>query len=104
MRPLGEVSEVLLRTLCERSCERGPMTARELAVAAQVGFEVARRTLDNLVRAGHVAHAGFNMPPGTSRWQARYAPIDAAADHAEALASVVYSWPRYARCGLARGA
>ena len=54
MRPAGEIRIRLLSAMHELGA---PVTSRELAKQTQVGFEMTRRTLANLVRDGRVKKA-----------------------------------------------
>ncbi|RMX06728.1 hypothetical protein D8I35_09510 [Corticibacter populi] len=74
MRPAGEISAALLQAL-ERRAGQG-LTMRELAEAAQVGSDAARRTLDNLRRHGRVRIAGQRRVSYRNRPVAEYALPD----------------------------
>jgi hypothetical protein len=50
------------------------VTWRQLAAEAKVGQTAARRTVDNMVRAGVLQRVGCIKPEGTLNWQALYAP------------------------------
>lgn len=52
MRPVGEVRQVLLQAAEELTRPDCSPTLLELAKHAQVGFLAARRTVDNMRRAG----------------------------------------------------
>lgn len=102
-RPRGEVRQALADAVCRLAAERGPVSAREAAAAAQVGYEVAARTLENMVRsaAPEVLVAGQGKLAG-QRWHALYEPVTAQALDAdvpqpwggiEALGSVMRTWP-----------
>ena len=56
------------------AAERGPVSCREVAAHAQVGFEAARLTLLNMVRAGQVQVAGKEKPAGSTFWHNLYEP------------------------------
>lgn len=97
-RPRGEVRralEVAVRTL---AAERGPVSCRAIAEHAQVGYDAARMTLENMERAGQVRIAGHANPPGR-RWHILYQPVSQDDDDTpqpwggiEALASAVKGW------------
>lgn len=99
-RPAGEVRQALLQA-CEQlvTPERAP-TVRELAQAACVGLDVARRTLDNMRRAGQVAIARHRRVSYRNRPVAEWAPGVAWAGGighgagSGALAAVLQSWGR----------
>ena len=52
MRPLGEVSQPQFEADLEQSTPERSPTLLELAKESQVGFMAARRTVDNMRRAG----------------------------------------------------
>ncbi|WP_367847023.1 hypothetical protein [Rhodoferax sp. WC2427] len=52
MRPVGEVREALLAAAVALATDEQAPTVRELAQKARVGQLAARRTIDNLRRAG----------------------------------------------------
>lgn len=59
MRPAGEVRAALLTACVELSANSGQgATLRELAQRACVGLESARKTIDNMARAGQLCIAG----------------------------------------------
>jgi hypothetical protein len=67
-RPHGEIREVLTQALQEYSSAGA--TIRQLAEAKQVGYEVARRTVENLVRSGVVESVGREKLAGETHWAA----------------------------------
>lgn len=74
MRPAGEIRLVLEKHL--QASGRG--TTRQLAGAACVGLEAARRTLGNMVRDGVAIVAEQRREPGVKRPVPVYAPRQAA--------------------------
>jgi hypothetical protein len=74
MRPRGEVREALAVAVARLAAARGPVSCREVAAHAQVGFETARLTLLNMVRAGQVQVAGKEKPAGSTFWHNLYEP------------------------------
>jgi hypothetical protein len=68
MRPSGEIRAVLLGALCEH----GPLPTRELCAITQVGLESARRTVDNLRRAGVLEIVGHEKRAHSTKWVALY--------------------------------
>jgi hypothetical protein len=76
MRPRGEIRELFVATLPQLVAERGAINCRQLAAATCVGFEAARRTLDNMVEAGEVAVVGQEKPAGSRHWLNLYEPAD----------------------------
>lgn len=96
MRPAGEVREALYKT-CVRLArpERGP-TLRELAAGACVGLDAARRTVNNMCRAGLLVVPRDRVVPYRNRPVAEYVPVPAACGQspqgAAALASVLQVW------------
>jgi len=78
MRPTGEVSLAMLQAAHAIRRERatsgqGP-TLAELVARSQVGYKVARATVSNLKRAGHLEIVGTRRVPGRNRPVAEYAP------------------------------
>ena len=70
MRPRGEPRELLAEEIRQL-----PGTARDLATRTQIGFEVARRTLDNMVRAGEATKLDPVRVPGVKRPVPVYGPV-----------------------------
>lgn len=93
MRPRGEIREALVKAAHDLHQERGAVTHRDLAERAQVGYEVARRTVDNmaepggdLVRTGRVLNDGRH-------WMTLFAPADSGAFSAAVdLERAMRSW------------
>ena len=75
-RPRGEVRQALADAAQRLYPLRDAVSARELAEAAQVGYEVARETLKDMVRAGELVRAGSAKVPG-QRWHGLYEPASA---------------------------
>lgn len=73
MRPRGEVRAALAAALARLHCERGPVSPREVAEAANVGYGLAAMTLRNMARAGDAVLAGTHKPQGR-RWHRLYEP------------------------------
>lgn len=100
-RPRGEIRQVLGCTVVRLVAERGPVNYRQVAAAAQVGFDAARVTLENMARAGEVRVAGKEKPAGAAHWHNLYEPVggDDAVDvpqpwgGIEALAGAMKGWP-----------
>ena len=99
MRPAGEVRQALYKT-CVRLARpgRGP-TLRELAAGACVGLDAARRTVNNMQRAGLLVVPRDRVVPYRNRPVAEYEPVRVAcgqdeqgAQGAVALASVLQVW------------
>jgi hypothetical protein len=77
LRARGEVRQALAMAVAELAALKGPVSSREAAAHVQVGFDLARRTLDNMARAGEVVVAGYGKAPG-ARWHNLYEPaVDA---------------------------
>lgn len=57
MRPLGEISRVMLCMAAEQ-----PGTVRDLAERAQVGYDAARYTATRLVERGHLVRLADERP------------------------------------------
>jgi len=74
MRPAGEVRQALLdAALALTTPDRSP-TLLELAAKSQVGFLAARRTVDNMRRAGVLAVVRTRRVEYRNRPVAEYAP------------------------------
>lgn len=77
---LGEVSQAVMRSAAELAgvgadgARHGP-TLEELAYRAKVARDAARRTVDNLKRAGHLEQVAQRRVPGRNRPMAEYAPV-----------------------------
>lgn len=105
MRPAGEIRVAILKA-AERlvrveqvdgvQVRRGP-TLRELAHDACVGVAAARRTVDNMRRAGDLAPVGQRRVDYRNRPVVEYAPAMPAASSNEAyfdVATAITSWAR----------
>lgn len=86
-RPIGEVRLALAAAVSER----GGGTWRELATHACVGFDVAKRTLFDMARAGEVGSSGTVAVPGTCRPMVRFVPLQAS-EAPVALEAVLRGW------------
>ena len=74
MRPAGDVRQALLdAALALTTPERSP-TLLELAEKSQVGFLAARRTVDNMRRAGALVIVRSRVVPYRNRPVAEYSP------------------------------
>lgn len=78
MRPAGEVHLAVLQAAHALRLERaasgqGP-TLAELVARSCVGYKVARDTVANLKRHGHLKIVGTRRVPGRNRLAAEYAP------------------------------
>lgn len=76
-RPRGEVRQALADAIARLHAERGAVSGREMAEAAQVGYEVARETIKDMRRAGELIAAGSVRQAG-QRWHTLYEPASAA--------------------------
>lgn len=93
-RPGGEVRSAILAA-AGTMCQVEGYTWRQLAAAAQVGWDEARRCCENLHRAGALVIIGSKKVAGCNRWQRLYAlPVPAQAPQGEAgqLELVVAAW------------
>lgn len=84
-RPAGEIRQALADAVIRLVVDRGlvvdgvavdGVTWRDMAAAAQVGFDSARRTVDNMARAKQLRRLGSRKAAGSSHWEAVYAPAD----------------------------
>ncbi len=96
MRPRGTIRLALAGAFAER----GPLTWREAAEAAQVGYRCAQRTVENMVRGGDLVHCGEHKPPGATVTAGIYelAPPREAGPHdgsLDDLAAVTARWAAF---------
>lgn len=95
-RPQGEIRHALGQAATALAKEQGSATWRAMAERACVGFDAARRTVENMARAGELQPAGEERTPHSRRPMVRYAPGCGAGNWATAttgeLARVVTSW------------
>lgn len=74
MRPAGEVRQALLNACTQLATpDRGP-TLREMAAVACVGMQAARRTVENMSRAGQLHRVRNRKVAYRNRPVAEYAP------------------------------
>ena len=100
MRPAGEIRLALRNAACRLYPQQGACTYEDLAVAAQVGFDVAHVTVRNMARAGDLLRVGHAKRAGGG-WIGLYEPVQApepeppCADARFApLAFVLGQWPK----------
>ncbi len=103
-RAVGEVTHALM-VAAACMCQETGYTWRDLAAAAQVGWDDARRACDNLHRAGRLVVIGSHKPPHCNRWMRLYAlPAPAVVPVCE-LTAVMAAWvPPLAAEGAGHGA
>lgn len=95
MRPRGEVRLAMASAVDTLAGARGAFTSRDAAYAAQVEFELARLTLQDMRRAGELQAVGQMAVPGIKRPLTLYAPTKPRGtelDGAAALQGVVRRW------------
>ena len=74
MRPAGEVRQALLNACTQLATpDRGP-TLREMAAVACVGLQAARRTVENMSRAGQLRRVRDRKVEYRNRPVAEYVP------------------------------
>lgn len=76
-RPAGEVRQALRRAfmaLAGTGQQPQPVTWRQAAAVASVGWATAKRTAENMARAGELVPAGTVAVPGASRPMVGYLP------------------------------
>jgi hypothetical protein len=82
-RPQGEIRQALAGAAERLVMERGlvvdgtavdGVTWRDMAAAAQVGWDVARETVKNMANAGELARIGRTKPAGSDRWMTVFVP------------------------------
>lgn len=95
MRPAGEIRQALLQAcMALATPDHGP-TLREIAARAQVGLQAARRTMDNMCRAGVIRKARDRRVAYRNRPVAEYVPAawtPPQQNPAAGLASVLTTW------------
>ena len=83
MRPRGEIRAALAAAFRRLVQERGlvvdgqavdGVSWRDAAISAQVGFEAAQRTVENMVRAGELVRVSASKRAGSQHWEGLYAP------------------------------
>lgn len=74
MRPPGEVRQAIDKAARELAQERSAATWRDMAERAKVGYTVARRTVENMERAGVLERVGTEKRAHSRRWMSLYAP------------------------------
>lgn len=104
MRPHGEVRQALLQAATKLSEQQGGVTWRDMAEQAQVGYVVARRTVENMASAGALEKIGSSKRAHSRRWMTLYAPRAAepnfatagtsAPESTAALGCVLTGWVR----------
>ena len=70
----GEVRQKLAQAAQELAAECRAATWRDLAERAQVGYLAARRTTENMERAGQLVAVGFEKRAHSVRWMRLYEP------------------------------
>jgi len=87
MRPRGEIRAALSAAALAMSpvAEARGITYLELAVTAQVGFELARTTVKDMVKAGELVPVGDRQVPGIKRPLRTYTVRQAANDASAAI-------------------
>ena len=75
MRPQGEIRSVIFDSI--RS--QGPTPLCDLVVRTQVGYDAARRTVDNCMRSGSLAIVGHEKRDHSRKWVALYDVVDTSA-------------------------
>jgi hypothetical protein len=92
-RPCGEIRQALTAAA---QAAPGPVTWRELAVMACVGFAAAKATARNMEAAGELEAVGTRKVPGICRPVTLYAPgrKDLASKQGADLACVLSRWVR----------
>jgi hypothetical protein len=82
-RPAGEIRQALRRAFLDLASARMAegaqvvrITWREAAAVAAVGWDAAKRTADNMARAGELVPVGLVRTPGVSRAMVGYLPAE----------------------------
>ena len=93
-RPRGQIRQVVASVFREQ----GACTWRTVAESAQVGYAAARRTVENMVRAGELVEAGHAKAAHTTNWVKLYElrqPTEAEQGTASELSAVVRCWAEF---------
>lgn len=95
MRPVGEV-RVALQAACQKLAQPDQgVTMREMAIAACVGVEAARRTIDKMRRSGQIEVVGQRMVDHCDKPVLQYAPAKRCpSDGCIGLTQVMGTWQR----------
>ena len=94
-RPRGEIRQVLASAAHALAREQGGATWRELAQRSGVGYQAARQTACNMVRAGELIVRERRMVPGSRRPMLILAPADPVVETTTAhagLTAIVGGW------------
>lgn len=73
-RPRGEIRQALNSAARKLHAQHGPVTWRDMAKAACVGFGAAKTTARNMERAGELVVVDSRAVPGVCRPMKLYAP------------------------------
>lgn len=96
MRPHGEIRQALASATAELVPVLGPVTWRDMAERAQVGYAAARTTACNMERAGQLVRVGAAKRAHSRRWMALYElapPVEPfRLDAAQQLAAELQAW------------
>jgi len=96
VRPPGEIRQALASAAVALASERGAVTWRDMAERAGVGYLAARRTVENMERAGALQPVGYAKRPHARRWMRLYEPSGNWATQTTGadLAGVMSGWGR----------
>ncbi|MEY2892670.1 MAG: hypothetical protein RJA98_2578 [Pseudomonadota bacterium] len=94
MRPAGEIRAGLRDAAAQLAQQHEAFTRRDLVAAArlQVGGDVARATIENMVRRGELERVGQQRVPGVCRPVTLYAPRRMRQTSMPDLARVTRGW------------
>lgn len=91
MRPRGEIRSAMAAVAAELGSSGA--TWRDMATRAGVGFDLARRTAENMRAVGELAAVGTVRAPGVCRPMVLYAPpLQVAAEAGAELDAVIRCW------------
>ena len=76
-RPLEDVRIAVARAALALAAEKDGFTWRELTERACVSHAAARKTVQNMVRSGHLEQVGNVKVAHSRRWMALWAPTPA---------------------------
>ena len=97
MRPRGEIRAALSKAAVALANEvDAGFTYLDLAIRGQVGFDAARQTTKDMVKAGELSPVGTRHVPGIKRPLRTYVParsqVASRADSGQLLAGALRNW------------
>lgn len=105
MRPRGEIRAAMADAFAVLLRERGLLvegvavdgvSCRDAAAVAQVGFDAARRTVENMVRAGELVRISSVKRAGSQHWEGLYVPANLLPDRPCGVAALAIALQTFA--------